>query len=133
MLFRKGVRPEVEDATNLSGGHFTYHLRQNLGGGTLDELWNNVVLGMIGETIEPADMLVGVRLVDKLGAKQPCVRIEVWFAAFEESEKVELLQKSLEKCVATKLDGSVSSEKERNWGKKDTQSHDEVVKKYNKK
>jgi translation initiation factor 4E len=122
MLFREGVRPEWEDSTNASGGHFQFQLRPNLvSGGAIDELWNNIVLGMIGGTIEPADMVCGVRLVDKLGARQASVRIELWFSNFEDTEKVDLLQKNLEKCMATKLDGSVSSE--RNWGKTDKKGH----------
>ena len=32
----------------------------------VDEYWNNLVLGMIGATIEPANMITGLRLVDKL-------------------------------------------------------------------
>jgi translation initiation factor 4E len=125
MVFREGVRPEWEDATNATGGHFQFQLKPQLHGGTIDEYWNNIVLGMIGGTIEPAEMVTGVRLVDKLtqkgGAKQGAIRIEVWFANLEDTEKVDLLQKNLEKCMGTKLDGSVSTD--RSWGKTEKKNH----------
>ena len=36
----------------------------SLGGGQLDEYWNNLVLGVIGGTVELADVITGVRLVN---------------------------------------------------------------------
>ena len=66
MIFRDNIRPEWEDRMNEKGGHFQFQLKPNVGGGQIDEYWNNLVLGMIGATIEPANMITGVRLVDKL-------------------------------------------------------------------
>merc|ERR1712066_774643 len=65
--------------------------------------------GMIGSTIEPADIITGVRLVDKVAQRAALIRIEVWFANFSDTEKVDQLQASLEKCMTTRLDGSQSS------------------------
>lgn len=126
MVFRDGVKPEWEDSTNATGGHFQFQLRPQLGGGVIDEYWNNIVLGMIGGTIEPADMVTGVRLVDKLTQNRSAsVRIEVWFSNFEDTDKVDMLQRNLEKCMATKLDGTLSTAN--SWGKTDRKSH--IVKK----
>jgi len=123
MVFREGIKPEWEDSTNATGGHFQFQLKPNLGGGVIDEYWNNIVLGMIGGTIEPAEMITGVRLVDKLSqpARSAAVRIEVWFSNFEDTEKVDALQRNLEKCMATKLDGSLSTQN--SWGKTDRKTH----------
>jgi len=66
MVFRKGIKPQWEDPSNTDGGHFQLQLKPQLGGGILDDLWNKIVLGMIGGSIQPAEMLTGVRLVDKL-------------------------------------------------------------------
>lgn len=124
MLFRDGIKPEWEDAVNASGGHFQFQLKATLGGGSIDEYWNNIVLGMIGGTIEPSDMITGVRLVDKLNqtrAAATAIRIEVWFSNFDDTEKVDQLQRNLEKCMTTRLDGTHSDKG--NWGKTERKSH----------
>ncbi|CAK9102791.1 unnamed protein product [Durusdinium trenchii] len=53
MLFKDGIRPEWEDAVNATGGHFTYQLKAALGGGLIDEIWNNTVLSLIGGSVVP--------------------------------------------------------------------------------
>mmetsp|Transcript_29 Transcript_29/g.91 ORF Transcript_29/g.91 Transcript_29/m.91 type:complete len:239 (-) Transcript_29:442-1158(-) len=122
MVFRDGIKPEWEDAVNASGGHFQFQLKANLGGGVIDEYWNNIVLGMIGGTVEPAEMITGVRLVDKLSQQRSAsIRIEVWFSNFDDADKVDLLQRNLEKCMSTRLDGTHSSASA--WGKTDRKSH----------
>jgi len=121
MLFREGIKPEWEDAANASGGHFQFQLKAQLGGGHIDEYWNNIVLGMIGGALEPADMITGIRLIDKLANKRaPHIRLEVWFSNYGDAEKVDLLQQNVEKCMTTRLDGTVSTA---NWGKTERMSH----------
>jgi len=108
MIFKEGVKPEWEDPLNASGGHFQVQLKPNVGGAQIDEYWNNIVLGMVGGTIDPYDMITGVRLVDKLaGAKAAGIlRIELWFARYDDTNAVTLLKKNMEKCICQKLDGS---------------------------
>merc|ERR1711974_7889 len=48
MLFRDNIKPEWEDQVNAKGGHFQFQLKPNLGGGQIDEYWNNLVLGALG-------------------------------------------------------------------------------------
>ncbi|CAK9028681.1 unnamed protein product [Durusdinium trenchii] len=121
MLFKDGIRPEWEDAVNATGGHFTYQLKAALGGGLIDEIWNNTVLSLIGGSVVNADMVTGVRLVDKLQHKRtPHVRIEVWFSNMSNTEKVDQLQQSLEKCMRMRLDGV---ERPPVWGKSERTSH----------
>jgi len=120
MIFKDGIRPEWEDAANAAGGHFTFQLKAVIGGGVIDEYWNNIVLGVIGGSVEP-DIVTGLRLVDKLGNKrQPHLRIEVWFSNVAETEKVDKLQQSLEKCMLLRLDGA---ERQPAWGKVERTSH----------
>eukprot|EP00929_Paragymnodinium_shiwhaense_P061912 TRINITY_DN30922_c0_g2_i1.p2 TRINITY_DN30922_c0_g2~~TRINITY_DN30922_c0_g2_i1.p2 ORF type:complete len:233 (+),score=67.06 TRINITY_DN30922_c0_g2_i1:104-802(+) len=109
MLFKEGIRPEWEDKANANGGHFQIQLKPSTGGGQIDEYWNNLVLGMIGATIEPANMITGMRLVDKLSGPRAAnvIRIEVWFSSSEDSQAVATLRRNVEKCVATRLDGQV--------------------------
>eukprot|EP00933_Yihiella_yeosuensis_P006164 TRINITY_DN110835_c0_g1_i1.p1 TRINITY_DN110835_c0_g1~~TRINITY_DN110835_c0_g1_i1.p1 ORF type:complete len:266 (+),score=59.08 TRINITY_DN110835_c0_g1_i1:90-800(+) len=110
MLFKKGVRPEWEDPKNQSGGHFQVQLKPNIGGAQIDEYWNNLVLAMVGGTLEPYDMITGVRLVDKLaGAKAAGVlRIELWFSRYDAAQAWGELKKNMEKAMGQRLDGSTS-------------------------
>lgn len=107
MIFRENISPEWEDPLNTKGGHFQIQLKPNLGGGQIDEYWNNLVLGMIGGMIEPVHMITGLRLVDKLSGPRMAngIRIEVWFTDYDDTAKVQLLKRSLEKCMSTRLDG----------------------------
>jgi len=104
MLFKQGIRPEWEDPLNAKGGHLQVQLKPPTGGGQIDEYWNNIVLGMIGATIAPSDMITGIRLVDKL--KAGMLRIELWFTRYSDTDAVRTLQKNIEHCMCQRLDGS---------------------------
>lgn len=109
MIFRDNIRPEWEDKMNQSGGHLQFQLKPNIGGGQIDEYWNNIVLGMVGATIEPSQMITGVRLVDKLSGPRQAngIRLEVWFTNYDDTNAVATLRKNIEKCMATRLDGTI--------------------------
>lgn len=110
MIFREGITPEWEDGANAEGGHFQFQLKGSLSGGQIDEHWNNLVLGVIGGTIEPAHIVTGIRLVDKLSGTRGSgnLRIEVWFSQFRDTEAVKLLQRNVERCIATRtLEGRI--------------------------
>lgn len=120
MVFRDGITPQWEDPVNASGGHFQFQFKGSLGGGQIDEHWNNLVLGIIGATIEPVDMITGVRLVDKLatgpGANKggkgggSHLRIEVWFTHAKDLRMVQALQRNVERCLATRtLEGRIGT------------------------
>eukprot|EP00930_Biecheleria_cincta_P049777 TRINITY_DN34982_c0_g1_i1.p1 TRINITY_DN34982_c0_g1~~TRINITY_DN34982_c0_g1_i1.p1 ORF type:complete len:223 (-),score=38.24 TRINITY_DN34982_c0_g1_i1:305-973(-) len=104
MLFKQGIRPEWEDPLNAKGGHLQIQLKPSIGGAQIDEYWNNIVLGMIGATIAPSDMITGIRLVDKL--KAGMLRIELWFTRYSDTDAVNTLKKSTEQCFCQRLDGS---------------------------
>jgi len=101
MIFRENIRPEWEDKMNATGGHFQFQLKPSLGGGQVDEYWNNLVLGMIGATIEPANMITGMRLVDKLSGPRAAnvIRLEIWFTNFDDQAAVQALKRSVEKLA----------------------------------
>lgn len=112
MIFRDDVEPMWEHPLNKHGGHFESRYTQTSSvdeQARMDEHWNNLVLGMVGATIDPSRMITGVRLVDKLhtGRGGNFIRIEVWFtetASFDELSS--LLKSNIEKAMSTKLDGS---------------------------
>jgi len=121
MIFREGIRPEWEDKVNAQGGHFQFQLKPVIGGGQVDEYWNNLVLGIVGSTIDPPGSITGIRLVDKLNtARIASIRIEVWYSNFDDKESADLLQKNLEKCMCTKLDGTTAPNA---WGKTENKPH----------
>eukprot|EP00375_Theileria_parva_P002621 XP_765302.1 translation initiation factor E4 [Theileria parva strain Muguga] len=94
----------------MDGGHFDYRFRptdvQQL---TVDEYWNNIILGLVGSTIPLCEFINGVRLVDKLSSRFPVLRIEVWFKNLGEANDPTQLMKSIGACMARKLDGSVGT------------------------
>jgi translation initiation factor 4E len=136
MLFRGDIRPEWEDEANKKGGHFQFTLQYertrtikdnnpvSKPDATItswlartDEFWNNLVLGLIGETLEPSDFITGVRLVDKVkppvkpGARPVGhLRVEVWFRDASEKAKITKLEESIEAHLKTRLDGTVAPE-----------------------
>eukprot|EP00920_Eleutheroschizon_duboscqi_P004229 GHVT01009718.1.p2 GENE.GHVT01009718.1~~GHVT01009718.1.p2 ORF type:complete len:223 (+),score=19.53 GHVT01009718.1:421-1089(+) len=106
MIFKDGIRPEWEDEANSSGGHLEYRLRPNIGGAQIDEYWNNLILGVVGGTIDPGDVITGVRLVDKLGVARgsPHIRLEVWYTRATQPA-IDKLHQSVNSHMAAKIDG----------------------------
>lgn len=130
-IFRKGIQPEWEDPQNANGGHFQLTLKPGkLSAGLIDELWNNVVLGMVSDSIEPASMITGARLVDKLDGKglKAVLRIELWFNELDDESrsggqgKVYDLRGSFERCIRMGIDGR---DKPVTWGNTDMRPHSE--------
>lgn len=108
MIFKEGIKPEWEDPNNASGGHFQFMLKPSIGPAQIDEYWNNLVLGIIGGNIQPANMITGVRLVDKLSGPKTkgVIRLEVWFGNNDDQAAVNQLKKNVENSIATRLDGT---------------------------
>merc|ERR1719408_430282 len=108
MIFKDGIKPEWEDEKNACGGHFQIQLKPQVGGGQIDEHWNNLVIAMIGGVLEPADMITGIRLVDKLSGPKVAnaIRIELWFTKYNDTSAVNTLKKNFESCMSLKVDGS---------------------------
>lgn len=72
-ICRTGIKPMWEDPVNVDGGHFEYRLSPSmLEPGQFDEYWNNLVLGLVGATIENIDYITGVRLVRSTRAHTTC-------------------------------------------------------------
>ena len=138
MLFKDGIRPEWEDPANNKGGHFQFNLQLErtrntketmLGSGIkegasnsswltqTDEYWNNIVLGLVGGTLDPEDFVTGVRLVDKIkpapkqgGKPVGHIRVEVWFRDINDKTNVNALRESLETHMRCRIDGSIATD-----------------------
>ncbi|KAF4674314.1 hypothetical protein FOL46_005288 [Perkinsus olseni] len=134
MLFLDGVKPEWEDPANAKGGHFQFTMQAagfkskapvdfeasnpvtqvNAGLALMDEIWNNLVFAVVGNTLEPKDFVTGLRLVDKVkrgnvrgGSSRSNasghLRAEVWFRDMDK-EKVKTLRESMENVMRQRLD-----------------------------
>jgi translation initiation factor 4E len=88
-LFKRGIEPEWGDPMNATGGEF--FCRQFIDAEILNMYWQNLVLGVIGESMEdPAtdgndgrpllSCVNGARIVDKGKAYHPMFKIEVWIS-----------------------------------------------------
>ena len=73
-----------EDDSNTDGGEWFY--RGYLPLGDLDMFWEDTILGIIGETLDPnADEVCGCRIIDKSRVNsgkahiRPAYRLELWF------------------------------------------------------
>ena len=58
-----------------------------------DEFWQALALGMIGETIDPADEICGARVVDKSTGNRCVYRLELWFKTKDQSMADDLLER----------------------------------------
>lgn len=72
-IFRSGVKPEWEDATNLHGSE--WGCRESLDADRFADLWKNYIMGAVGETIPHC---VGVRAINKSNRQRHLHKIEVW-------------------------------------------------------
>jgi len=88
-VFKKNIKPEWEDAMNRAGAE--WFCRKAFQMPQLDDFWTNLVLGMIGETIDTADEICGARVVDKSVGTRCMYRLELWFRKKDQSIADELL------------------------------------------
>ena len=87
LLFKKGVKPEWEDPANQNGCSFDCNLK-NLTPEQIDEIWQNMVLGLVGETFPFVQFLTGIRFMDRL-KKHSSIKIEIWISVGLGSTKID--------------------------------------------
>jgi hypothetical protein len=75
-LFKKGIRPEWEDPANSTGSELFCRSVRSLD--HADVYWENLVFGLIGETIDEGDEICGCRIVNKTTSSKLSVKIELW-------------------------------------------------------
>lgn len=104
-FFKAGVKPEWEDPTNKD--HGCLQVRKALSPSQLDHYWQNLLLALIGESLDPADVIAGARVVDKGSKSGVMYRMELWLKV-SEPDKVASLRERLEAVIA---DGTPSFSK----------------------
>lgn len=97
-LFKDGIEPEWGDPANVTGGE--WFIRHALDKHVLDGYWENLLLAVVGETMEDdlrkhagksreewKPVINGVRVVDKCRGNFAQVKIEMWVATREPALK----------------------------------------------
>lgn len=72
-FFKKGIKPMWEDSHNLKGGKWVITIKGN-DKGLVDSVWENVVLSLIGETLDSEDEICGAVFSKRKAGD----RIAVW-------------------------------------------------------
>lgn len=89
-LFKKGIEPEWGDEMNVTGGEF--FCRQFFEGDVLDLYWQNLVLSLVGETMDDESQVInGCRIVDK-SRGYPMFKLEIWLKKRDEATKERILK-----------------------------------------
>ncbi len=107
-LFKQGIRPEWEDVANLKGGEWCF--RRTLSPSALNWYWETLLMGLIGETIDWADEITGMRLVNKSKGERAVYRIEVWFRSQDLNTREKLKERLLDVLNNTEGGEDVSTE-----------------------
>ena len=95
-LFLNEVHPSYEDEVNKQGGEFRMDFKSQLV--FLQTLWEKLVFNVVTGEFNNADLLAGVRLLDKSAAgRENFFRIEIW-TKFSDSQPqiLQEMQKHLE-------------------------------------
>jgi len=83
-LFNSRVRPLWEDESNRNGGRFYIRVSKQQG----DKLWEDLVLGYIGEELEYNDEICGLQLASRPGG---VIVISVWTQSIKNHIRDELI------------------------------------------
>lgn len=97
-LFKDGVDVAWEDPANIRGGEWV--IRKSMKPHELNTYWENLVYGLIGQTIENGDYITGARVVDKSNAKgsgSGCIiRVELWLRTSDQALRTQLRDNMIE-------------------------------------
>ena len=76
-LFQHRIKPEWEDDVNKNGGELKINFRSNLE--FLQKIWEKLVFSVVTDSFDNAQMLSGIRLLDKsVSGRENNFRIEIW-------------------------------------------------------
>ena len=76
VLFKKNITPEWEDKANAEGCQLDAH--KFLSAEALNIHWENLIFGLIGETIDENDNICGCRLVNQNKKGKANCKFEIW-------------------------------------------------------
>ncbi|KAI8379154.1 translation initiation factor eIF 4e-like domain-containing protein [Radiomyces spectabilis] len=95
-IFKKGIRPEWEDAANANGGKFSIQLPRNRTGEAINDYWLYTILAMIGEQFAYEDQICGA----VVSVRKVFYRIAVWIKSSDDNEIIEKLGRQLKEFLS---------------------------------
>jgi hypothetical protein len=98
-MFENEILPKWEDVINENGGEFRMDFKANLQ--TVQKVWDLLVYQSVTQEFKEADMLCGVRLLDKSReGRENNFRVEIWTKfAEEKSEVAQNMKKYIEEKI----------------------------------
>jgi translation initiation factor 4E len=88
-LFKDGIKPMWEDKQNANGGKWTLTLKGTNNPALLDRSWMWLVLALIGEELDPENMLTGA----VVSVRPKGDRLSIWTRSKEDVDKLNELAK----------------------------------------
>ena len=88
-----------------------WQARSNFDLNTLTKGWENLVMGLIGETVDEGDDITGARVVDKSRGRNMVFRLELWYrdSSAEKAQSNEKLKNKLLEALNNGLENSPAS------------------------
>eukprot|EP00741_Cyanophora_paradoxa_P002519 tig00000076_g2443.t1 len=105
-LFKDGIKPMWEDSANKKGGKLVITLKGDAKD-LLDRYWEDLIMALVGETLDPADELTGA----VASRRKAGDRIALWFRNYNDSAMRKLLTDKMKELLRLpeRLDLEVAS------------------------
>jgi hypothetical protein len=115
MFFERGVFPTWEDAAHKEGGMFQFLFKSDFNINAIDQVWENLLFNVMGNTLESGDVITGIRLCDRMNADadkiaygmkdtaRTAIRIEIWHRKLESNEERSALFAQLKAVLTSEL------------------------------
>ncbi|GAN11413.1 eukaryotic translation initiation factor 4E-1 [Mucor ambiguus] len=94
-VFKKGIRPEWEDAANANGGKFSIQFPRNRTGEAINDYWLNLILAMLGEQFKYEDEICGA----VVSVRKVFYRVALWIKSSERNERIETIGRQLKEFL----------------------------------
>ena len=104
ILFRNGIEPKWEHSENKNGCSFSLEIR-DLTAEQIDQIWQNLAVGLVGENFPFSGCVNGVRFLDRL-KKLSLIKIELWLSVGSAAHK----QSSTEHVRAERICAAIETE-----------------------
>ena len=95
-LFKQGIKPMWEDSANQNGGKWivTLTLKEDLF--RLDQIWEDILLALVGETLDDGENIAGI----VLGKRRSLVKLAIWTKSRDDVEANMTIGERLRKTLA---------------------------------